>query len=119
MNHRTIRDITVKGDVWAIIDDWAEQHAFRLRKQVGPSRSYQRGSGVRTPAMMLEATLVGNRLHLEAWVKAGPLRQLGSAFLVSRETGLESGGKRGAAHRAIARKAANTLLASLGEKPIG
>lgn len=118
MSHRTIRDITVKGDVWPLIEDWAEQHAYRPRKQVGPSRSYQRGSGLRTPPMMLEATLVGTRLHLEAWVKAGPLRQVGSAFLMRRETGLESGGNIGAPHRAIARKATNTLLASLGEKPI-
>jgi hypothetical protein len=68
--------------------------------------------------MMLELEVDGDRLTLQAWVRANLFIRLMALFLVPAEMNIASGGFRMVLPRGIARGKVNELLVKLGASPI-
>jgi hypothetical protein len=113
-----VRDFTSSADIWRIVEPWAERSKYDLKRSSESTRLYQRGHGVILAPMMLEISHTEDKVHIEAWVRAGFLQRLLALFLVPSEMGIESGGIRLVLPRTTARTAVNELLGQLQQPPI-
>lgn len=118
MKGRTTREFNYPGDIWGVVENWAERHRFQLTKEEGATRLYQKGHWQLMAPACLEVTRDEDRVTLEAWVKADLY------ILVSLLTGrkpearLDRGGLVAAVPRRVARNAVNDLLSTLGQETI-
>jgi hypothetical protein len=119
MAARTIRDFQMGFDVAPLVDAWAADQHFGFRG-VSPdgTRCYQRGNGILIGAMPLTIRQDGQDVHLEAWMHANLWARLSALFLITTDSGIESGGIWGILPKRIARGSVNSLLAQLGQPPI-
>ena len=115
MSRRTIRDFSAKEEIWPVVEGWAKETGYRLRESEQSQRLYQKGHGILVAPMMLKISQTEEKVHLEAWIRAGLFVRLMALFIIPSEMGIESGGFRGVAPRRIARKAVNKLLERLGQ----
>jgi hypothetical protein len=118
MNKRTTCRFSSTGDIWPVVEKWANEKGYKQKKSVGQERLYQKGVGFLVAPMMLKISHEDQETNIEAWIRANILVRLMSFFILPAEMGIESGGFRGVVPRNIARKAVNTLLAQLGQTPI-
>jgi hypothetical protein len=122
MKPRTIVELPATQEFGTVLDTWAVENHYKLQTEEssaeGPVRVYQKGTGFLVAPMMLRVVAAGQRIQLEAWVRAGFFVRLISFFILPAEMMIESGGFRGVLPRKIARKAMNELLARLGANPI-
>ncbi len=120
MNSRTILDFEVAAadPAWEMIRKWAGENGYNQKMEEGNLKRFQKGTGFLVAPMMLEISINGNSLHLEAWVRANLFIRICALFLVPAEMHIKSGGFRLAAPRKIARKAVNKLLEMLGQEVI-
>lgn len=109
----------VHGDPWPVIGAWAQRHKFNPREpQTGNRKVFQKGSGFWTAPMRAQFEVVGNQVHVEAWLQIPWITRLMALFLLPAEMNIQSGGFRAVLPRSIARKAVNELLAQVGGAPI-
>jgi hypothetical protein len=118
MAARTVRDFGAPGDIWPMVDGWAQEAGFKLRETNGPTRVYQKGTGLLVAPTMLTVTQQGPNVHLETWLKISFFTRLFALFMLPAELGLESGGFKAALPRSMARNAVNPLLERIGQPPI-
>ena len=101
-----------------VLAGWARETGYNLRQELDGRRVYQKGTGMLVAPMMLEVAKNGDDVELTAWVRMSFFVRLMSFFILPAEMGIESGGFRAAAPRAIARKAINKLLVACGQTPL-
>ena len=118
MKKRTIIRFSSTGDVWPVVEKWANENGYKPKESAGQERTYQKGVGFLVAPMMLKVRHENQETNIEAWIRANILVRLMSFFILPAEMGIESGGVRGVLPRNIARKAVNALLAQLGQSPI-
>jgi hypothetical protein len=118
---RTTRRFQSAGSPWATIDPWAKKSSYALQPEAGNAehhRVYQKGHGLLVAPMMLDVTVDGGAVTLQAWVRMNLFVRLMSLFILPAEMGVHSGGFRAVLPRKIARTAVNELLTALGQPPI-
>ncbi len=117
MNKSTILEFTVDNvdKTWEVIQRWAEEKNYKPKESTGAGKLFQKGTGFMVAPMMLEVTIEGQSVRLEAWIRANLFVRSISLFILPAQMGIESGGIKGAAPRKIARKAVNALLEQLGQ----
>jgi hypothetical protein len=113
-----VRDFTASADIWRVVEPWAEQSKYDLKRSTDLTRLYQRGHGVILAPMMLEISQTEDKVHIEAWVRAGFFQRLLALFLIPSEMGIDSGGMRLVLPRKTARAAINELLDQFQQPPI-
>ena len=118
MTQRTKISFRRDADVWPVVEGWAGGAGFHLKETTGPERLYQKGTGFLVAPMMLSIRQADGQVAMEAWIRCNTFVRLMSLFILPAEMGIESGGFKGVAPRAIARKAVNQLLPQLGQPPI-
>ena len=118
MNKRTTLRFDSTGDIWPVVEKWANENGYRQKESVGHEKLYQKGVGFFVAPMMLKVRHENQETNVEAWIRANILVRFMSLFILPSEMGIESGGFRGVLPRNIARKAVNMLLAQLGQSPI-
>ncbi|HXE75298.1 MAG TPA: hypothetical protein VNN18_06660 [Candidatus Xenobia bacterium] len=112
---RTVLDFPYSGDLWAIVEKWANENGYRRKEGDDTRRLYQKGTGFLVAPMMLELQRQGDQTHLEAWIRCNIFTRLMSFFILPAEMGIESGGFRAVVPRNMARGAVNKLLPQLGQ----
>jgi len=115
---RTIRDFAYSGDLWSVVDAWAQETKYVPVGGEREDRVYQRGVGFWVAPQMLSIRRDGDNVHLEAWIRAGLFVRLMSLFILPSEMHIGPGGMRAALPRKIARGMVNDLLERLGQPPI-
>lgn len=110
---RTILDFEYDGDLWAVVDQWAQGNGYKLKASAGDKRVYQRGVGFWVAPQMLQLEKNGNQVHLEAWIRAGLFVRLMSLFILPAEIHIGPGGLKAALPRKMARGKVNLLLEQL------
>ena len=118
MNKRTTFRFESAGDIWPIVEKWANENEFSQKESRGHERLYQKGAGFLVAPMMLKVRHENQETNVEAWIRANIFVRLMSLFILPSEMGIESGGFRGVLPRNIARKGVNMLLAQLNQPPI-
>jgi hypothetical protein len=118
MSTRTTLRFSSPGEIWPVIDKWANENGYKQKESVGPERLYQKGTGFLVAPMMLKIRQENQETNLEAWIRSNTLVRLMSLFILPAEMGIESGGFKAVIPRNMARKAVNTLLTQLGQTPI-
>jgi len=118
MKKRTIINFSHNSDIWGVSSTWAEENRFREKENFGTGRLYQKGVGFLVAPMMVKIEQKGADVTLECWVRANLFVRAMSLFILPAEMEIGPGGFRGAAPRAIARKAVNKLLTSLGQEEL-
>lgn len=118
MRPRTQIELPATHEFSTTLETWAAENHYKLQSEEngpeGPVRLYQKGTGFLVAPMMLRVVAAGERIRMEAWVRAGFFVRLMSFFILPAEMMIESGGFRGVLPRNMARKAVNELLARLG-----
>jgi len=115
---RTVRDFAFTGDLWVVVEQWANANGYRRKEGDDTRRLYQKGAGFLVAPMMLELRHDAGQVHLEAWTRFNIFTRLMSFFILPDEMGIESGGFRAVVPRNIARGAVNKLLPQLGQPEI-
>ena len=118
MDTRTSLRFNNAGDIWPVIEKWADEHGYRQKEGMGTERLYQKGVGFLVAPMMLKVKHENQETHLEAWIRANLAVRLASLFILPAEMGIESGGFKAVLPRNMARKAVNALLTQLEQPPI-
>ena len=118
LNRRTVRDFPYSGDIWPMIESWADQTGFVELEKASNRRFYRKGGGLLMAPAFLEIRHGGGRVTLEAWVKADFFLILNFLAGQKPETAIDSGGLTAAVPRKRARQAVNQLLMRLGQQPI-
>jgi hypothetical protein len=118
MTARTTLRFNSTADVWAIVEQWAVENAYRRMTPEGNVRSYEKGDGLLVAPMMLKVWHENQDTYLEAWVSINSLIRFVSFGTMPPEIGIESGGIKAVLPRNIARAAVNQLLARLGQGQI-
>ena len=112
---RTRRTLRFQGDIWPIVDQWAQENGFELAEQDESSRIYQRGKGRGAPAKVCRIGREGNSYFLEAWLGFGTFLFVDNSFVFPREMKVDGGGMRARPARDKGKKLVNLLLVALGE----
>jgi hypothetical protein len=115
---RTTRKLNFQGDIWPIIDQWAQQNDFALVEEDEGSRIYQRGKGRGKPANMLRIGREDGIYLLEAWIRFGGWLWFSNAMVFPREMIVDGGGAKARPARDKAKGPVNLLLQALGEPVI-
>jgi len=118
MEKRTKIVFDFNDPVWVIADNWAIENRYKIKESSSSWKLFQKGTGFLVAPMMLKIDRQGNCVSIEAWVRANLFVRAFSLFILPAEMEIKSGGLRGAAPRAIARKAVNNLLNALGQEKI-
>jgi hypothetical protein len=118
MKGRTTREFTYQPELWPLVEAWAAAAGFTLVDQQPNHRRYRKGNQLLSAPAFLELTREGDRVTLQAWIKAD--MYLIMALLTGKppEAGIESGGLTAWIPRQRARKAINPLLEQLGQQPV-
>ena len=115
MDKRTILDFEYSDKVKSIVEDWAQDHDYKIKGMQGDLSLFQRGSGFWTAPMMFAYKQQKKAIHIEAWVRTPMLNRIMALFLIPAEMTIRSGGFKGVVPRNIARKDVNALLERLGQ----
>jgi len=118
MTGRTTREFRYPTEIWPVIESWATQNGYALKKENGVTRLYQKSNWQLMAPACLQVTQQGDLVKLEAWVKADLFLLLSLLTGKQPEARLDSGGLVATLPRRIARGAVNILLSTLGQKPI-
>jgi hypothetical protein len=115
---RTTREFPYKAELWPQVEAWAAAAGYTLAEQQPQRRRYRKGHQLLSAPAFLELTREGDRVTLQAWIKAD--MYLIMALLTGKppEAGIESGGLTAWIPRQRARKAVNLLLEKLGVPPV-
>jgi hypothetical protein len=113
MNSRSIRDFSVPTDIWPTVEKWAENENFRLVGRTGDSRRYEKSDG--SLLTVLEINQTGQKIHLEAWLRAGIVSRLLTLWRLQEESGLASSEHRAIVPRTVARDSVNRLMVKLAQ----
>lgn len=118
MKSRTIREFSCSVELWPLVEKWAAEHGFTLDLKEDAHRIYRKGHRLVMAPAMVEIRQDGERVILEAWIKAD--LYLVMALLTGKppEAGIEPGGLTAWIPRKRARAAVNPLLLSLGQPPL-
>lgn len=118
-DRRSVVTYAVTGDPWPTIAAWAQQHGFHPREpQTGPTKLFQKGSGLFTAPMRAQFTHVGASVEVQAYLHIPLFTRIMALFLLPQEMNVRSGGFRAVIPRSMARKAVNALLAQVGGEQI-
>ena len=113
MGARTVREFTASTDVWPIVEAWARDSKYALKRRIGSTRLYQKSGLIywllRMPPMTLQISQEGDNVHIQAWVEGQGM---------FGERGIESGGFIGSGTSWMMRGPVNELLRQLGQPPI-
>jgi hypothetical protein len=115
---RAIRDFTVTGDPWPVVEQWADRKGYRAVEQAGDRRLYRKGSGFFAGGRLVEISSADGRVHLEAWVKGNLPARVVSLFILPAEITIESGGFKANVPRRFGRNEVNDLLEAFNQPPI-
>ncbi len=118
MKKRTFIEFEYNGDIWPVVNKWAEENKYKLKEEMGGGKIYQKGVGFLVAPMMVKIEQVGSKIKLEAWVRTNFVYRAISLFILPAEMEVISGGFRGVVPRAVARKAVNKLLLSFDQEQI-
>lgn len=118
MKKRTVREFTYSPDLWPLVDNWAVTAGFTLETKEESFRVYSKGRWLFLAPTHLEIRQDGERVILQAWVKAQYYMLMALLSGKPTEGGLESGGLSAWVQRMRAREAVNRLLVSLGQRLI-
>jgi hypothetical protein len=119
MKGRTVREFTYRGDLWPLVEAWANETGFRLLQQEDSGRVYRKGGWLLMAPAFLEIHQRQGRVTLAAWVKADFFLIVSLLTGKKAETGIEAGGLTAAVPRKRARQALNLLLQRLEQNPVG
>ena len=112
---RTTQILRFQGDLWPIVDQWAQQNAYKLVGTDQASRTYQRGVGAMVLPQMLRLGWNGQDYVIEAWVHANTFNRVFTFGLMPEEVIVHGGGFFAAIPRKKALQQVNLLLQALGE----
>jgi len=118
MKGRTTREFACSSDPWPIVEAWAAENGYQLKKEEGPTRLYHKGNWQLMAPACLQFTWSENRAKLEAWVKADIYLLISLLTGKKPEARLDSGGLIATVPRRLAREAVNKLLSRLGQESI-
>ena len=118
MKGRTTREFDYSAPIWPIVEAWAAEHGYLLKKQEGATRLYQKSHWQLMAPTCLQLTQQGDQVVLEAWIKADFYLLMSLLTGKQPEARLESGGLVATVPRRIARVAVNKLLSTLGQQLI-
>jgi hypothetical protein len=118
MNKRTILRFNYTGEIWPVVEKWANENGYSQLESEGHEKLYQKGVGFLVTPPMLKVAHENQETIVEAWIRTNLFMRLIFYFILPSEMGIESGGFRLALPRRTARKAVNALLAQLGQPPI-
>lgn len=118
MKGRTVREFVYMAEIWPLIDTWAAESGFKLKRSEGTRRLYRKGCWPLMAPAFVEIQQDKGRVILETWVKADFFLILSILTGKGPETGIESGGLSAAVPRKRAREAVNQLLKKLNQPPI-
>ena len=110
---RTARGFKTSEDMWAILEEWAQQNKYKLLESYETGRVYKKG-GVGVLPMMLKIETAPYGYQLEAWVSVPRINQILSFGTLPTEMVIDSGPKLAFLPRNKARKDVNKLLERMG-----
>jgi hypothetical protein len=110
MDDTTVIEFDHDGEIWPILEAWAEDAGYSMTGD-GEFRRLVRGTGALSSARMLTVVHEHGRLRIEAWVQSWPFVKL---IGVPEMMGIESGGLQAVFPRWRARADVNRLLERLG-----
>jgi hypothetical protein len=115
---RTKLDFTYKGDITAVVDQWAKENHFKVSPNADGSLACRRGGGVMMCAVILEVRQTGEQVHLETWLAVDILTEFASLFTAPQESAIQSGETLLWREKELARWYVNPLLERLEQPPI-
>ena len=118
MKSRTVREFYYTGDLWSQVESWAAENRFNLHRRDAGRRVYRRGCWPLMAPACVEIRQEGERVILEAWVKADFFLIISLLSGKKPEVGIESGGITAAVPRRRAREAVNRLLSRFGQESV-
>jgi hypothetical protein len=118
MKGRTTREFDYSAEIWPVIESWAAEKGYLLKKQEETTRLYQKSHWQLMAPTCLQVTRQDDHVVLEAWVKADFYLLVSLLTGKQPEARLESGGLVATLPRRIAREAVNNLLTTLGQELI-
>jgi len=118
MKGRTTREFRYSSEIWPVIESWAGENGYILKKAEGATRLYHKGNWQLMAPACLQVTQQDDQVTLEAWVKADFYLLMSLLTGKQPEAQLESGGLVATVPRRVARAAVNNLLSVLGQAPI-
>jgi hypothetical protein len=115
---RTRIDFSYREDIFLILERWASENSFSIRKGVNGVIKCRRGGGVMMPPVMVQIKQTGNTIHLETWLQVDILTEFTTLFNAPAQSAIDSSAKGLWREREIARLYINKLLKELGQPPI-
>ena len=93
-------------NVLAKVDAWANEHGYRLVRDIDGTRVYRKGNNILTSPMYLEVTRDGNRYTVKSYTQI-------NGFILRGDMALTGDTFIAKLPRSMAKKAQNLLFASL------
>lgn len=93
-------------NVLAKVDGWASQHGYRLVRDIDGNRVYRKGNNILTSPMYLELSQDGNKYSIKSYTQI-------NGFILRGDMALTGDTFIAKLPRSMAKKAQNTLFASL------
>ena len=115
---RTILEFSFNGEIFPILEKWADENSFVTHKGNEGAIECQRGGGVLMCPVLLQIKQSGNRVHLETWLQVDLLTEFTTLFNAPAKSAIDSSAKLLWREREIARLYVNKLLKELGQPPI-
>jgi hypothetical protein len=113
-----VRDFSVRGESWPLIEHWAAERGFRLTAIKGRRRTYQKGFDPGFYQTVIEIRHEERRVVLSAHIKVGLKLRLMTLFFLPSELQIEATGFRGIRTRRTACNDLNILLTRLRQPQI-
>ena len=117
MAKRTILVFDVNGDIWPVMERWAQEREYREIARGDTWRRYQQGYGMLVAPKKMEARQEGARVEIQGWVHVPLLNRIFTLFLMPAEVDLGKGFW-AIIPRSTARRVLNILVQMLGQPPI-
>jgi hypothetical protein len=115
---RTILDFLFAGDVHPILEKWASENSFTIRKGARGAITYRRSGGVMMPPVLLQIKQIEKSVHLETWLQVDILTEFTTLFNAPAQSAIDSSTKGLWREREIARLHVNKLLKEFSQPPI-
>ncbi|MGE8224969.1 hypothetical protein [Stenotrophomonas pigmentata] len=108
-NSGTPHDLTTFSsdeDVLAKVDAWANEHGYRLVRDIDGTRVYRKGNNILTSPMYMEVTKDGNKYTVKSYTQI-------NGFILRGDMALTGDTFIAKLPRSMAKKAQNNLFATL------
>jgi hypothetical protein len=115
---RTKLDFSFTGDIHPILEKWASENSFSIRKGARGAETYRHSGGVMMTPVMLQIKQSGKNVHLETWLQVDLLTEFITLFNAPAQSAIDSKTQSLWREREIARLYVNNLLKELGQPPI-